>query len=227
MRSHELLFEDAHIIAANKQAPISTQVHESGSLAQRIREEHEMGDKLSLYGVHRLDIPVTGVVVYARTREAAASMGAFFSNGTVRKRYWAAVSASPGTTEGSLEHYILHDRRMNKAICSDSFREGSRFCRTGYRIFGRSERYWFLELEPETGRTHQLRAQLAATGCPIKGDQKYGARRGNRNRLIHLHAFSLAFPHPAGGTPVQIDAEPPDDPVWTAAIEAYRRFSDQ
>ncbi len=225
MSEIEVLFEDSHLIAVNKHLPRTTQVHEPDSLAELIRHSHPLGSRLSLFSVHRLDIPVTGVVVYARTRSAAAAMGRLFSSGEVRKQYWAAVSAPPLDSEGCLEHYVIHDRRKNRAICYDEFRENGRFCRTRYRVFGQSDRYWFLELWPETGRTHQLRAQLGAIGCPIKGDQKYGARRGNRRRLIHLHAYSLSFLHPEGKMKVDICCDPPEDPVWESAVYQYKQIS--
>ncbi len=222
METVEQLFEDPHLIAVNKQAPRSTQAHETDSLAALLRDSRPGGEPLTLFGVHRIDIPVTGVVLYARTREAAAAMSALFAEGNVQKHYWAAVSAPPAGSEGVLDHYIVHNKRRNRSVCFDTFQKGARFCRTVYRVFGRSDRYWFIELQPETGRTHQLRAQMEAIGCPIKGDQKYGARRGNRNRLIHLHAHSLAFIHPVHGTEIRIRAWPPGDPVWNAALDCYR-----
>lgn len=215
-----MLYEDEYLIAVNKHVPAATQVNANGSLASAIR--NNAGDPAGrLFDVHRIDTPVTGIVLYARTKKSARLMSEAFSGDGVNKRYWAAAEKCPSPEAGTLENYLLHDRENNRSICVPKERPGARYCETGYSTIGASESYCFLELTPRTGRTHQIRAQLHAAGCPIKGDRKYGAKRGNRNRLIHLHAGELEFNHPVTGDTLLITAEPPEDPLWRFFVEQY------
>lgn len=210
-----VIYEDKYLIAVNKHVPAATQVNAKDSLAAGLKDS--AGRPAGrLFDVHRIDTPVTGVVLYARTKEAARRMSEAFAGDGVRKRYWAAVENSPTPEAGVLVHYLLHDRAHNRTICVPRDRPGARYCETGYSTLGGSESYCFLELVPKTGRTHQIRAQLHAAGCPIKGDRKYGAKRGNKSRLIHLHAGRLEFEHPITGESIVLTAEPPADPVWAA-----------
>lgn len=211
----------------NKLAPLPTQTGDSESLAARIRSDRALPNgksrtgttgesPLQLYDVHRIDVPVSGVVVYARTRVAASRIGRQFSSGTAQKRYLAAVEVEPQPPEGNLEHFILHRRDMNRSEVVPSSRKGARKCLLEYSTIASTNRYWILKLAPVGGRTHQLRVQLSGAGWPIKGDRKYGARRGNRDRMIHLHARSLQLLHPTSGELLTIEAPLPADPVWSA-----------
>ena len=176
----------------------------------------EIYGKRRFYPVHRLDRPVSGLVVLARTRNAASVLSAQFAAGEVRKIYLAVTAACPDPVQGSLTHHLKHLPRHRKAVVVEPDDPDGQEARLRYRVKAHSERYHLLEVEPETGRFHQIRAQLGAIGCPIKGDVKYGARRGNRDRSIHLHAWQLAFPHPVSGEPLSFTEEPPQDALWSA-----------
>ncbi len=209
------LYEDEHLISVNKLVAAPTQVNRTGSIAPA-----SVGQ---LYDVHRLDTPVSGVVLYARTRTVATRLSAMFRRGEIRKTYWAAVESPPEPYAGELEHYLVHRHKENRSVWYGRPMPGGKRCVCRYTTIGESDRYWFVELHPESGRTHQLRVQLSAIGCPVKGDRKYGARRGNRDRMIHLHARELSFRHPILEHPISIVAAPPADPVWDTLTEQLDR----
>ena len=169
--------------------------------------------------VHRIDQPVTGVVLFARDPTTLELLNRQFRERQVYKLYWAVTEAAPPEGEGTLEHYIIFDPKRNKsriAAPSSHPNQKSRAKKAilRYRIAGRSERYFFLEIELITGRPHQIRAQLAAIGGPVKGDLKYGARRSNPGGGILLHARSIRFNHPVTGNPLSLTAEPPPAILW-------------
>ncbi len=203
------------MIAVNKLVAAPTQVNRPGSVAPI-----SVG---TLYDVHRLDTPVSGVVLYARTRTLAAGLSEILRRGEVRKTYWAAVESPPDPPAGRLVHYLVHRHKENRSLWYNEPTPGGKRCVCSYTTIGASDRYWFVELNPESGRTHQLRVQLSAIGCPVKGDRKYGARRGNRDRMIHLHARELSFRHPILGHPINIVAAPPEDRVWDSLQEQFKR----
>ncbi|MDR0376824.1 MAG: RNA pseudouridine synthase [Spirochaetaceae bacterium] len=188
------------------------------------------GRPFPVTAVHRLDAPVSGCVLFARTQAAFAAASAVFAgnSGGVEKRYWAVVEAFESLADrerprrfpetGELVHWIFHDGRRNKSIAFDESGPGRRRGALRYRITGRGERYLFLEIALITGRSHQIRAQLAALGLRVKGDLKYGARRSERNGGIRLHARSLSFRNPLpGGEIIRITAQPPlKDRLWEA-----------
>ncbi|MBP6184451.1 MAG: RNA pseudouridine synthase [Saprospiraceae bacterium] len=180
-------------------------------------------DLMEIYGhrtffpVHRLDRPVSGLVILARTKSAAASLSRAFQEQEIEKIYLAVTAEKPNPPEGRLEHHIRSMEQQNKAILTDGTHPADRTAVLNYRCLASSDRYHLLEIKTEGGRFHQIRAQLAAIGCPIKGDVKYGARRGNKDRSIHLHAWKLSFKHPVSGEMLSFTAPlPADDPVWTA-----------
>lgn len=213
-----VLYSDEDLIAVNKSTPQSTQVNSKDSLAG-ILVGSTSANVRTLYDIHRIDTPVTGVVMYACTKRAAAGMSRAFAQSEVHKVYWAAVERCPEQHQGTLKHYLQHNRKTNRSTCTAKAHAGSRYCETAYRIIGMSRSYCFLELIPKTGRTHQIRAQLQSIGCPVKGDRKYGAKRGNGTGLIHLHARKLDFRHPVTDTPMTLVAEPPqEDAVWEALL---------
>lgn len=167
--------------------------------------------------LHRLDRPVSGVVIFAKTKTAAASLSAQFRDRTVEKEYLAVVQNRPPAEAGTLVHFLRKNAAKNITAAYPDEQPGSERGELQYRLIGSSERYHLLHIQLITGRHHQIRAQLAALGCPIKGDVKYGARRANRGRSIHLHAWRLAFDHPVSGERVQLQAPlPAGDPVWDA-----------
>jgi 23S rRNA pseudouridine1911/1915/1917 synthase len=224
-----ILFEDNHVIAVNKSPSDIVQGDKTGdpSLADRIKEylKDKYGKKGNVFigVVHRLDRPVSGVVVYARTSKALTRMSRMFRDGTVRKLYWALVLEKPPKTEDTLVHYLKRDPRLNKSFASDRETSGSKEARLHYRLLFSLERYHLLSIELLTGRHHQIRAQLHAIGCHIKGDLKYGAPRSDPGGGIHLHSREVSFPHPVGGRTVTILADPPDEALWSAALKRWKQ----
>lgn len=173
-----------------------------------------------LHPVHRLDRPASGVLLLAKTAAAMTEMQRQFQQHTVEKEYLAVVGALPPETEGTLVHYLQKTGGQNRATAFAEARPNTERAELHYRLLGSSQRYHLLLVRLVTGRHHQIRAQLAAIGCPIKGDVKYGSRRGNRDRSIHLHAWRLAFEHPGSGEWIALEAPVPlEDPVWRALHE--------
>jgi 23S rRNA pseudouridine1911/1915/1917 synthase len=211
----QVLYEDAHLIAVNKPGGLAVQTDKTGDphLLDLLVGLFPQDEHLGL--PHRLDRPVSGAVVIARTIEALAAMSGLFAARAVTKTYWAIVSGTPPLS-GTWEHRLMHDARQHKARVVDDLSVD--MSRTVFKRMAIGERYCVLELVPDAGRFHQLRAQCAAAGFPIKGDVKYGARRGEKDRTIALHARSLAFTHPFSGKAVGILAEPPG-PLWAALMK--------
>ena len=203
----DILWEKDGLLAINKPA---------GMLSQSGAEEEE--SVLSLLGgavhpVNRIDRPVSGLLLLARTPDVASVIQEQFQSGRVLKSYLAAVATEPEKKEGALEHYILHDSKRKKALIADKEAPKARKAVLSYKLLQNSDRYFLLQVQPQTGRFHQIRAQLAAIGSPVKGDVKYGARRGNKDRSIHLHAWRLEFEW--AGEKVSLEAPlPAGDPIW-------------
>ena len=186
--------------------------------------------------VHRIDQPVTGIVLFARDPETLASLNRQFRDRQVYKLYWAITEARPPEDAGTLEHYLVFDPKKNKSrIVDPAPAPSSVYSPSGspyrksrakkallhYQVVGRTERYFFLEIELVTGRPHQIRVQLAAIGCPVKGDLKYGARRSNPGGGILLHARSIRFIHPGTGRPLTLTSDPPSSTLWDLFPRAY------
>jgi 23S rRNA pseudouridine1911/1915/1917 synthase len=165
--------------------------------------------------VHRLDQPVTGVVLFAKNPEALRGMNEIFQGRRVKKIYWAVTDAPPPAEAGTLEHYLSFNPGKNKSYAHSEAGRGGKKAVLRYRLAGKTDRYFLVEIELVTGRHHQIRAQLSAAGCHIKGDLKYGASRSDPGGGIHLHARSLGFVHPISGAAVEITAPPPEDPLWS------------
>jgi 23S rRNA pseudouridine1911/1915/1917 synthase len=223
-----ILYEDNHIIAVNKMPSDIVQSDATGdeTLADRVRDHlrEAYGKPGNVFvGIpHRLDRPTSGVVLFARTEKGLQRLSALFREGGVRKVYWAVVAERPSPEAGELTHWLKRNATQNKSYAGDSPSEGAQEARMGYRLLLDLERYHLLEIELHTGRHHQIRAQLAAIGCHIKGDLKYGARRSNPGGGIHLHARRVSFVHPVKQTPLVIEADPPPDPVWDAALALWK-----
>lgn len=221
-RKPQILFRSEGIIALNKPAGVPVQQDRSGDKALSETAARLCGKKV--YVVHRIDRPVSGAVLFACRKDYAAALSRQFSEGAVEKVYWAVVDAALPAATGTLEHRIISDGRSNRSRAvapnlsfvtngTDSLRGD--FARLHFRTAGKTDRYWLVELRPETGRHHQIRAQLAAAGCHIKGDLKYGARRSDPGGGIHLHARSLTFADPDGKQHPTVTAPvPPGDPLW-------------
>lgn len=216
----EILFEDNHLIAVNKKPSDLSQGDNTGDAAldsevrKYIAAKYNKPGEVFLGLVHRLDRPVGGVILFARTSKALARMNEIFRSRDVKKLYLAIVGERPPEVEGELAHYLKKNEAQNKTYVYDSEVKGSKKATLSYRITGRSDRYYLLEVELHSGRHHQIRAQLAKIGCPVKGDLKYGYPRSNDDGSICLFAQSLEFIHPVRKEKIVIKAPLPESDVW-------------
>ena len=228
-----ILYEDNHLLAVNKKPSDIVQGDRTGdvTLADRVRDHLRAayGKTGNVFvGIpHRLDRPTSGVVIFARTDKALERLSAMFREGGVKKIYWAMVAERPPDEAGSLVHALRRNPQQNKsyAVAGPAAPPLTKEARLTYRLLFSLERYHLLEIELQTGRHHQIRAQLAAVGCHIKGDLKYGSPRSNPGGGIHLHARQVSFVHPVRREQVVITADPPRDPVWDAALARWRETS--
>jgi 23S rRNA pseudouridine1911/1915/1917 synthase len=218
----EILYEDNHIIAVNKRPSDLSQGDKSGdeSLDREVKKylarKYNKPGEVFLGVVHRLDRPVSGVILYARTSKALERFNEMFRTKQVKKTYMAIVRERPPEDEATIEHYLRKNEKQNKTYVFDSEVKGSKKASLTYRIAGRSDRYYLLEIELHTGRHHQIRAQMAKIGCPIKGDLKYGFPRSNEDGGISLHSRKLEFIHPVKKEKLVIIAPFPDGDIWSA-----------
>jgi len=216
-----VLYEDNHIIAVNKSTSEIVQGDKTGDqpLSETIKlylkeKYHKPGD-VFLGVTHRLDRPVSGVVLFAKTSKALTRLNEMFRTQEVKKTYWAIVKERPALPEGRLEHYLVRNEKQNKSVAYDKERSDAKKAALSYRLIGQSDTYYLLEVLLETGRHHQIRCQLAKMGCPIKGDLKYGFPRSNPNGGISLHARSIEFIHPVSKEKIHLTAPvPTDDKLW-------------
>lgn len=218
----QVLFEDNHLIAVNKPAGLLVQgdITEDKPLSEYVKEyiadRYKKPGAVFLGTVHRLDRPVSGVVVFARTSKALTRMNKLFQDREVEKVYWAISETRPEPLSGHLTHYIDKDRERN--IASASLKQRSKTAKKAeldYELISQIGHHHLLEVKPQTGRPHQIRVQLARLGCPIRGDLKYGSPNPNTSGAIHLHCRTLAFQHPVRQEPVRITANPMDpDAIW-------------
>lgn len=215
-----ILYEDNHIIAVNKTHHDLVQKDATGDEAlddkvrAYIRQKYNKPGEVFLGVVHRLDRPVTGAVLFARTSKALSRLTALFRTGDIKKTYWAVVKNPPPKESDRLIHHLVRNAAQNKSYCSEAPKAGSKESVLGYRIIGRSDHYTLLEIHLETGRHHQIRAQLAHIGSPIRGDLKYGYPRSNPDGGISLHAREIRFIHPVTKTEIIITAPLPEDSFW-------------
>lgn len=212
-----VIYKNNQLIAFNKPAGVPVQADKTGD--KSLLQLGEIFTKSRLYPIHRLDRPATGVILFAKTKTAISSLSDQFKQRTVDKTYLAVVKDLPPEKSGTVRHFIKKNQKNNRSDVSLEETPGSQVAELKYRVIGSSDNYHLLEIELLTGRHHQVRAQLAAMGCPIKGDVKYGSRRGNKDRSIHLHAWKLAFRHPVSGERVELMAELPSGPVWNVFSE--------
>lgn len=218
----EILYEDNHIITVNKRASEIVQADKTGdtTLADEvkayIKEKYNKPGDVFLGVPHRLDRPVSGVVIFARTSKALTRLNQMFVDKTIKKTYWAITQNRPPQVEEELHHYMSKNEEKNRALVSISPRTGYKEAILIYRLLSSTQNLNLLEVELKTGRHHQIRAQLSRIGCPIRGDLKYGAKRSNEDGGINLHARSIEFVHPVSKEPIKIIAPLPDDNAWKA-----------
>lgn len=215
-----ILFEDNHLIVVNKTNSEIVQGDKTGDLSldkelkQYIKEKYNKPGEVFLGVVHRLDRPVSGVVLFARTSKALARINRLFKEKMVEKVYWAIVKSTPPKENDILRHFIVRNTVKNKSFAYDVEKPGAKEALMEYELIASSDNYYLLKILLLTGRHHQIRAQLAKIGCPVKGDLKYGFSRSDKNGGISLHARSLSFIHPVRKEEVCFVADPPDEPLW-------------
>lgn len=218
----EILYEDNHIIAINKSSSDIVQGDKTGdkplvdTVREYLKERYSKSGNVFCGVVHRLDRPVSGVVLFAKTSKALARLNEMLRGHEIKKKYWAIVVKPPQEQEATLKHYLVRNERQNKSYAYTTEKKDSKLAVLHYITIGKSERYTLLEVDLHTGRHHQIRCQLAAVGAVIKGDLKYGAPRSNPDGSISLHARSVEFVHPVRKELVVITAPLPTDKLWTA-----------
>jgi len=215
-----ILYEDNHIIAVNKTCSEIVQGDKTGdeplseTLQRYLKEKYNKPGNVFVGVTHRLDRPVTGVVLFAKTSKALERLNKLFQEHAVQKSYWAIVKKCPEEQEQTLTHFLVRNEKQNKSYACPTERTGSKQAALHYKVIASSDNYHLLEIDLLTGRHHQIRCQLAAIGSPIKGDLKYGFPRSNPDGGISLHARSASFIHPVSKEAVSIVAPVPDDALW-------------
>lgn len=218
----EVLYEDNHIIAINKNCSEIVQGDKTGdrTLADMVKDylkdKYQKPGDVFLGVTHRLDRPVSGVVLFAKTSKALTRLNEMFRNGDIHKTYWAIVKNRPQKDEDTLTNWLVRNEKQNKSYAYDKEVANSKLAKLAYKVIARSTTYYLLEVNLMTGRHHQIRCQLAKMGCPIKGDLKYGADRSNSNGGISLHARRICFVHPVSKKDIILDAPLPSDKLWNA-----------
>lgn len=216
----KVLYEDNHIIVINKASGEIVQGDKTGDaslcdiLKQYLKEKYNKPGNVFVGLPHRLDRPVSGVVVFAKTSKALERLNEMFRTGAVKKIYWAITKETPQPAEGTLSHWIVRNEKMNKSFAYKKEVKEGKHAILDYRALRCSQNYTLVEVELKTGRHHQIRCQLSAIGCPIKGDLKYGAKRSNPDGSISLHARKVEFIHPVSKQPISIEAPVPADRLW-------------
>jgi 23S rRNA pseudouridine1911/1915/1917 synthase len=221
-----VLYEDNHIIIVNKTVSEIVQGDKTGDkplseiIKEYLKEKYNKPGNVFCGVTHRIDRPVSGIVVFAKTSKALSRLNEMFKNKEIDKTYWAIVKNTPKETEGTLKHYLIKNEKQNKSYAYDTEKPNSKPAILHYKLIARSDKYNLLEIDLETGRHHQIRTQLAKMGCPIKGDLKYGAERSNPDGGISLHARKISFIHPVSKEQIEIIAPLPADNLWQALEKA-------
>lgn len=218
----QILHEDNHLIVVNKRVGDIAQGDTSGDkplpdiVKEYLKEKYNKPGEVFLGVVHRLDRPTSGIVVFAKTSKALTRMNELFSSRETQKTYWAVVKNKPPKEEDTLVHFIKRNQQNNTSKAHTKEVTDSKKASLDYKIIATLKTYYVLEVALHTGRHHQIRAQLQAIGCPIKGDLKYGFDRSNPDGGIHLHARNLAFIHPVSKEKINLIAPLPDDVIWNS-----------
>ena len=216
----QVVYEDNHIIIVSKRSGEIVQGDKTGdeplseTVKRYIKEKYGKPGEVFLGVVHRLDRPVSGLVVFARTSKALTRLNKMFAEGDVHKTYWAITKNTPKEPKGTLTHWIVRNEQQNKSYAYDKEKPHAKKAILHYRVIGHSDNYSLIEVRLMTGRHHQIRCQLAAMGCPIKGDLKYGAPRSNPDGSISLLSRRMEFVHPVSKENICVEAPLPDDPLW-------------
>ena len=220
----EIIYEDNHLIAVNKTCSEIVQGDKTGDkplseiVGQWLKEKYNKPGNVFVGVTHRLDRPVSGVVLFAKTSKALTRLNEMFRDGEIRKTYWAIVKEKPEEAEAELIHYIVRNEKQNKSFAYDMEKPNSKKAVLHYKIIAQSDNYFLLEIDLKTGRHHQIRCQLAKIGCPVKGDLKYGFPRSNPDGGISLHARKATFIHPVSKQEIEIVAPVPEETLWKAFI---------
>ena len=217
-----VVYEDNHIIVVNKAASEIVQGDKTGDIPLSdtvkayLKEKYQKPGNVFVGVTHRLDRPVSGLVVFAKTSKALSRLNDMFRDGDVHKVYWAIVKNEPKQPEGELVHWLVRNEKQNKSYAYDREVKDAKKAMLRYRVIGKSDNYTLLEVELMTGRHHQIRCQLAKMGCPTKGDLKYGSPRSNPDGSICLHARRISFVHPVSKLPIELEAPLPNGNLWSS-----------
>ena len=224
---NDILYEDNHLLVVNKHCgdlvqsdPDGTEAIEDQIKAMIKIRDHKPG-AVFLGVVHRIDRPVSGAVLFAKTSKALTRLNEMIRNGEIKKSYWAITESRPAEEEGELRHWIVRNAKTNRSHAHQRPKGDGKEALLAYRVLGASTNYTLIEVDLKTGRHHQIRAQLSAIGCSIKGDLKYGAKRSNRDGGISLHSRSIEFRPPVRGEVIKVTAPvPKSDNLWSFFEEA-------
>ncbi len=225
MKDYQIIYEDNHLIIVNKRAGLLVQSDATRDkcltdlLREYIKEKYNKPGDVFLHPVHRLDRPVSGLVIFAKTSKSLERMTEMFRKRDIQKTYWAITRRKPKVAQGKLVHYLLKDEKKNTTAAHDEPVAGSLKAELNYKLIGKINLHYLLEIEPLTGRPHQIRVQLASMGCPIRGDVKYGFDKPNADGSINLHARRLFFQHPVQKVPLICRAAVPTNTFWEEFLE--------
>jgi 23S rRNA pseudouridine1911/1915/1917 synthase len=220
MKAFDVIYEDNHLVIVNKKAGILVHGDRTGDktleeyVKEYLKEKYNKPGDVFLGTVHRLDRPVSGLVIFARTSKGLERMNEIFRKRHIQKTYWAITRRKPKEKRGRLVHWLIKNQENNTVKAFDQEVEGSQKAELDYRYIGSLNKFHLIEVEPITGRPHQIRVQLASMGCPIRGDIKYGYDRPNPDKSINLHARRVFFTHPIKKEPLLCKAPLPLNPFW-------------
>ena len=225
----KVLYEDNHLIVINKQSGDIVQGDKTGDkplldiVKDYIKIKYNKPGEVFLGSPHRIDRPTSGIIVFTKTTKALTRMNKMFHDKEIQKTYWAIVKNKPAKNADTIVHYLKKNHQKNKSVAySHEFKDAKK-AELAYQVLHQFNNYYLLNIQPFTGRHHQIRVQLSTIGCPIKGDLKYGFNRSNPDASIALHARKIAFIHPVKKEPLVVVAPPnPNDPLWAAAGALFK-----